>query len=120
MQKTQFKEFPQFAFLNDSQFNELTSNDAKLKQKCFDFHCDIETQMIEQIHEALNNQISFDDELFYDIEVSLDSMTFKVNAIHEASNGTHAIQLFEPLNLTELPIVLPMPTLFNQIIEDKI
>jgi hypothetical protein len=118
MKKTNvvLKDFPSFAFLSKSEIDVLTNNDQSLIQRIEYYDCDIQSEMIDLIVDKLN--LSNDNEYYFDIDVSLDDMTFKVNNVYDATYGTYSIILVDKLNFPELPMTFTMPTLFDKIIKN--
>ena len=113
-----FKEFPNFAFLTQSQIDDLKNLDNSLIQRIEDDDSDVECQMIDLIVDKLN--LDRDNEYYFDIIVSLNDLTFTINSIHESDYGTYNIIVNDKLNLPQLPMTLPMPHQFSMIINNEL
>ena len=110
-----FKEFPNFAFLTQSQIDDLKNSDHTVIQRIEDNDIDLQCQMIDLIVDKLN--LDRDNEYYFDITTSINDLTFTINSIHNSDYGTYNIIVNDKLDLQQLPMTLSMPQLFTKIIK---
>ena len=113
-----FKDFPKFAFLTQSQIDDLKNSDHTVIQRIENNDVDLQCQMIDLISDKLN--LDRDNEYYFDITVSINDLTFTINSIHNSDYGTYNIIVNDKLDLPQLPITLTMPQLFTKIINNNL
>lgn len=112
-----------FGFLSDSQIAELLKNsDSNLEYRMEDFHGEVINAMIDPVLDKIGADPYEEPYLtaYFDINVDLNAGEYTVNGIYDATDGTYATILHSKLEIPELPMTLPLPDLFYQVVDGTI
>lgn len=108
-----------FGYLSDAQRDELAA-DADTEARMEDFDGDVDNAMIDPLLNQIQTDLTRDDELYFDISVDLEAGEYTVHAIYDATYGTYGIRIHDKLDIPELPMTLPLPDLFNQVVDGTV
>ncbi|PHX62560.1 MAG: hypothetical protein CK551_10620 [Planctomycetaceae bacterium] len=108
-----------FGYLSDAQRDELAA-DADTEARMEDFDGEVDNAMIDPLLNQLGAGLTRDDETYFDISVDLEAGEYTVHAIYDATYGTYGIRIHDKLDIPELPMTLPLPELFNQVVDGTV
>ena len=108
-----------FGYLSDAQRDELAA-DADTEARMEDFDGDVDNAMIDRVLNQIQTELTRDDETYFDISVDLEAREYTVHAIYDATYGTYGVRIHDKLDIPELPMTLPLPELFNQVIDGTV
>jgi hypothetical protein len=108
-----------FGYVSDAQRDELAA-DADTEARMEDFDGEIDNAMIEPLLNQIQTDLTRDDETYFDISVDLEAGEYTVHAMYDATYGTYGIRIHDKLDIPELPMTLPLPELFNQVIDGTV
>jgi hypothetical protein len=108
-----------FGYVSDAQRDELAV-DADTEARMEDFDGEIDNAMIDPLLNQIQTDLTRDDETYFDISVDLEAGEYTVHAMYDATYGTYGIRIHDKLDIPELPMTLPLPELFNQVIDGTV
>jgi len=108
-----------FGYLSDAQRDELAA-DADTEARMEDFDGEVDNAMIDHVLNQIQTELTRDDETYFDISVDLAAREYTVHAMYDATYGTYGIRIHDKLDIPELPITLPLPDLFNQVVDGTV
>ena len=108
-----------FGYLSDAQRDELAVDmDAEARME--DFDGEVDNAMIDPVLSQIQTDLTRDDELYFDIRVDLEAGEYTVHGIYDSTYGTYGVRIHDKLDIPELPITLPLPDLFNQVVDGTV
>ena len=108
-----------FGYVSDAQRDELVA-DADTEARMEEFDGEVDNAMIDPLLNQIQTGLTRDDETYFDISVDLEAGEYTVHAIYDATYGTHGIIIHDKLDIPELPMTLPLPELFNQVVDGTV
>ena len=110
-----------FGYLSDAQRDELAA-DADTEARMEDFDGEVDNAMIDHVLKQIQTEFTRDDETYFDISVDLEARPpdYTVHAMYDATYGTYGIRIHDKLDIPELPMTLPLPELFNQVVDGTV
>ena len=108
-----------FGYLSDAQRDELQL-DADTEARMEDFDGEVDNAMIDPLLNQIQTDLTRDDELYFDISVDLEAGEYTVHAIYDSTYGTYGVRIHDKLDIPELPMTLPLPELFNQVVDGTV
>jgi len=108
-----------FGYLSDAQRDELAA-DADTEARMEDFDGEVDNAMIDPVLSQIQTDLTRDDELYFDISVDLEAGEYTVHGIYDSTYGTYGVRIHDKFDIPELPITLPLPDLFNQVVDGTV